>query len=240
MRLSIRLILTLALIVGLICGWGWTIRNHALARIDYQRKLAYCKEELSRAKEQLKDLRSERRSSRTRALGEVELEGANLAGMTISSDDNAFQGASFRKCDLHESFLRGGTSAFQHACFDEANLLSARLIADHAAFQLATFVKADLTRATLSGGAASFQGASFENAVMVEATCIGNFQGSNISGVKFQGANLTAIEADNLASCYFDVPPTYDKNTKFPKASTRATTGGDSMNSHSNAYIVRS
>jgi hypothetical protein len=38
----------------------------------------------------------------------------------------------------------------------------------------------------------------------------------NISGARFERADLSAIDADNLASCYFVEPPTYDDRTVFP------------------------
>jgi hypothetical protein len=45
----------------------------------------------------------------------------------------------------------------------------------------------------------------------------GDFRGSNFSGARLESADLSAITADNLASCYFKVPPTYDSRTRFPQ-----------------------
>ena len=70
--------------------------------------------------------------------------------------------------------------------------------------------------ATLIGGSASFQGASFEDATLIGAKLSGNFQEVNISGARFEAADLSAIARDDLASCYFKEPPTYDAGTKFP------------------------
>jgi uncharacterized protein YjbI with pentapeptide repeats len=70
--------------------------------------------------------------------------------------------------------------------------------------------------ATIVGGGASFQKATFEGAILIDATLSGNFQLVNISGARLEGADLSAIARDNLASCYFKDPPTYDARTKFP------------------------
>ena len=79
-----------------------------------------------------------------------------------------------------------------------------------------SFVEADLTGATLTGGGASFQNATFEKAILIGATLSGNFQLVNFSGARLEGADLSAIAGNNLASCYFKEPPTYDARTKFP------------------------
>jgi uncharacterized protein YjbI with pentapeptide repeats len=117
---------------------------------------------------------------------------------------------------LEKATLQGGVSSFQFACFDDANLSQASLTGGGASFQGSTFVKANLTGATLAGGPSSFQNASFEDAILVGATLVGSFQVANISGAKFQGADISAINCDDLASCYFDTPPSYNAETKFP------------------------
>ena len=178
--------------------------------------MEYAKEELDRAKDQLRDLRRGKLTDRTRSFWEAELEGSDLTGMAIASNSNAFQLASFRNCKLEFASLKGGTASFQSACFDEANLKGANLSGDTASFQGSTFVSADLTGATLTGGRGSFQGASFEDATMIDTKWVGNFQRVNINAVKLQGADLSAIDSNNLASCYFDLAPTYDAKTKFP------------------------
>jgi hypothetical protein len=76
--------------------------------------------------------------------------------------------------------------------------------------------EADLTGATLTGGGVSFQNATFEKAILIGATLPGNFQLVNFSGARLEGADLSAIAGNNLASCYFKEPPTYDARTKFP------------------------
>ncbi len=216
MKFSIRSLLIVVLIVGLICGLLSSWQTNQGIRKRYEQKLQYSKEELARLKDQLRDLQRGKRPDRTRLFWEAELEGSELVGITIASDSNAFQKASFRKCNLERANLTGGGAAFQSACFDEANLKGAKLVGEGSSFQRSSFVMADLTGATLSGGPASFQSASFEDAKLFNAKLIGNFQVANISGAQFQGADLSAIEADNLASCYFENPPTYNSQTKFP------------------------
>ena len=136
--------------------------------------------------------------------------------MTIASDRNAFQWASFRKCSLEGATLEGGVSSFQRARFDAAKLARASLKGSDCSFQMSTFVGADLTGATLIGGPSSFQGASFEDAILIDARLSGSFQSVNLSGAKFDAADLSAIAGDDLASCYLKNPPTYDARTKFP------------------------
>ena len=51
---------------------------------------------------------------------------------------------------------------------------------------------------------------------MVGARLSGSFQGANISGARLEGADLSAVDSDDLAICNFDKPPTYDEKTKFP------------------------
>jgi hypothetical protein len=70
-------------------------------------------------------------------------------------------------------------------------------------------------RATLTRGLASFQSASFEEAILVGATLSRTYERVNISGARLEAADLSAIAHDDLASCYFKEPPTYDARTKF-------------------------
>ncbi len=201
----------LVLLVGLFLGWGSSVRR---AR-RHANHLQYAERELQRARDQLRD-RDRAKQQDSREVWQVELDGASLRGVTISSPGNALQRASFRHCDLEDAILTGGASAFQLACFDNANLVNSRLTGGGASFQLATFVGADLTGATLTGGGSSFQIASFENARLVQAKLAGSFGSVNISGAHFEGADLSALDSESLASCYFKEPPTYDKRTRFP------------------------
>ncbi len=181
--------------------------------LSKQLRLQYAEEELERARDQLDQSRP--RPDKIRVLW-VDLAGANLRGVTIASVSNAFQRASFQSCDLQDATLEGGGAAFQFAQFDNASLANAKLTGGGASFQLATFVNADLTGAVLSGGGASFQRASFENATLVRARLIGDFQLANISNAHFEAADLSALDSDSLASCYFKEAPTYDEQTIFP------------------------
>lgn len=124
--------------------------------------------------------------------------------------------ASFRKCRLEGATLIGGGSSFQFARFDAAKLARACLKGGGASFQLSSFVGADLKGTTLVGVGSSFQLASFEDAILIGATLSGSFQVVNLSGARLEAADLSAIARDDLASCYFKEPPTYDARTDFP------------------------
>ena len=108
MRFSIRSLLAFVLIVGLTCGWFSASRSVHGIRKRYEQRLEYAKEELDRAKDQLRDLRRGKRTDRTRSFWGAELEGSDLTGMAIASNRNAFQLASFRNCSVpRETLLTG-------------------------------------------------------------------------------------------------------------------------------------
>ena len=222
-RFSIRGLFFLILLVALLLGWVSSEQRvkQEQQRADRERRmqeqrLRYAELEFERARDELRDQQRGPRPDRARSFWEADLEGSNLAGMTIASDSNAFQRASFRKCRLEGAKLEGGDASFQFARFDAAKLARAYLKGGVASFQESSFVGADLTGATLIGGSASFQNASFEEAILIGAKLSGNFQVVNISGARLEAADLSAIARDNLASCYFKEPPTYDARTKFP------------------------
>jgi type II secretory pathway pseudopilin PulG len=215
-RFSIRELVFLIILVALALGWATSQQRADRERRQQEQRLRYAEEELRRARDELQDQQRGQRPDRLRSFWEADLEGSNLAGMTIASNGNAFQRASFRKCRLEGATLAGGDSSFQLARFDAAKLARARLTGGGSSFQMSSFVGADLTGATLMGGGASFQNASFEDAILIGATLSGNFQAVNISGAKLEAADLSAIARDDLASCYFKDPPTYDARTKFP------------------------
>jgi uncharacterized protein YjbI with pentapeptide repeats len=202
--------------VAVLLGWVASEQRADRERRRQEQHLRYAYEELGRARDALQDQQRVQRPDRARSFWDADLEGSNLAGMTIASDSNAFQRASFRKCRLEGATLEGGGSSFQLARFDAAKLERANLKGGGASFQASSFVGADLTGATLTGGPVSFQGASFEDAILIGAKLSGNFQGVNISGARFEAADLSAITRDNLSSCYFKAPPSYDARTKFP------------------------
>lgn len=215
-QFSVRSLCLLILIVALGLGW-----HAAELRVDTVRRLhskrqEHAEQELYRARNALDKRQRGLQADRSRSFWEADLEGSNLKGMIIAAPGNAFQRASFRQCNLEDSALEGGAASFQFSLFDAANLARATLKGGPASFQGASFVDADLTGATLVGDSASFQQASFEDAILIKAKLSGNFQSANLSGARLQGADLSAIKADNLASSYFTVPPRYDAATKFP------------------------
>ena len=212
MRVFVFLLMLAALIFNLITFQQRVDRERRLLK----QQLRYAQQELGRARDELKDQLRGPQPDRLRSFWEADLEGSNLDGMTLASNSNAFQRASVRKCNLEGTTLEGGGASFQSARFDGAKLVRARLNGGAASFQGASFVGADLTAATLSGEGGSFQVATFEEAILIGAKLSGNFQSVNISGAKFEAADLSAIDRDHLASCYFKDPPTYDARTKFP------------------------
>jgi type II secretory pathway pseudopilin PulG len=215
-RVSIRGLLFLILLAALLFGWRASEQRAQRERRQQEHRLRYAEEELRRARDELQDQQRGPRPDGARSFWDADLEGSNLAGMTIASDQNAFQRASFRKCHLEGATLQGGAASFQLARFDAAKLARACLKGGASSFQASSFVGADLTGATLIGGSSSFQQASFEDAILIGAKLSGSFQLVNISGARFEGADLSAIAHDDLASCYFKDPPTYDAKTKFP------------------------
>jgi uncharacterized protein YjbI with pentapeptide repeats len=221
-RFTIASLLVLMLVVALLLGWRRSIetarqqladRDIHIAQQD--KALKFAEEELQRARDQMGDLRKAKRDA-TRVMYGSMFEGVTLAGATLASPENAFQRTSFAGSDLERATLQGGTASFQLASFDGAKLVGAKLRGDNASFQHATFVGADLTGADLAAGASSFQQASFENASLSGAKLAGSLQVANLSGVNFAEADLSALTADDLASCYFRDPPRYDDSTKFP------------------------
>jgi Pentapeptide repeats (8 copies) len=217
LKFSSRTLFGVVALVALISGWFSTWQKADRASRMHEQQLLYAEQELERARDQVRDLTRGKQPNPARSFWEAELEGSNLTGMTITSTENAFQRASFRNCGLEKATLKGGGASFQFACFDDADLAQATLIGGGASFQGSTFVRDELTGATLAGGPGSFQSVSFEDAILVGAKLEGSFQATNISGAKFEGADISAIGCDDLNSCYFKSPPTYNAATKFPK-----------------------
>lgn len=216
-RISIRGMITLICVMAVVLAWlGNEMRLDALIR-NYRRQAEYAMAELRRAQVELAQSQRAKRVDRSRPFWEMDLEGTKLAGMTLKIPANSFQRASFRKCDLRKATLEGGAAAFQLAKFDGARLSEAILTGGGASFQASTFVGADLSGAVLSGGSTSFQTASFESANLTGAKLSGSFQSANIDSARFEGADLSAIASQDLASCIFSNPPTYDDKTLFPQ-----------------------
>ena len=156
-RFSIRGLFFLILLVALALGWVSSQQSAERERRQQEQRLRYAEEELRRARDELRDQLRGPRPDRARSFWEADLEGSNLAGMTIASDGNAFQRASFRNCRLEGATLEGGVSSFQLARFDAAKLARASLKGGGASFQASSFVGADLTGATLIGGPLPFR-----------------------------------------------------------------------------------
>lgn len=214
-RFTLREFLMLMVLLATLLGWHSSNRRADTRLAEQANRSRYAELELERARSALKD-RDRPSRDKTRVLWRADLEGTQLRGLTIASSGNAFQRMSFADCDLENATLQGGSSAFQLARFDNAKLVNSKLTGGLASFQEATFVDADLTGAALTGGASSFQCSSFENALLVRACLVGSFQLVNISGAHFEGADLSALDSDSLASCYFKDAPVYDDQTKFP------------------------
>lgn len=216
LRFSSRGLFHFLLIAALFLGWLNSQLQVDRLRRQQEQRVQYAEEELERAREELRDQLREIPPDRQRSFWQADLERFDLSGMAIASSGNTCQRASFRECKLENATLEGGSSSFQFAKFDSSKLNHAKLTGGVASFQGATFVGADLTGAELTGGVCSFQSASFENAVLIGAKLSGCFQGVNFSGARFEGADLSAIDSDDLASCYFKIAPSFDVKTKFP------------------------
>lgn len=214
-RFTIRSLLIFTLLVALALGWHSSVQRAERMLALQAIRLRYADRELNRIQEEL-GFRDRATRGGPETLWDVQFDGARLQGISFSSPNNAFQRASFKDCDLQNATLEAGGAAFQRARFDGADLANAKLTGGGSSFQRATFVGADLTGAVLAGGGSSFQLSSFENASLVRARLAGSFQLSNISGARFEGADLSALDSDSLAGCYFQTPPSYDSGTRFP------------------------
>lgn len=219
LRLTPRLKLrtALALVGGVALATGWYASMERLRSRD-----AWLRQQLfnARYEAQAAAWRAEARADellygaeQKSAPPRVRFEGAKLPGVVITAGDGAFQRAVFDNADLSNGSLTAGVSSFQLASFNNAVLTGARLIGGGASFQLASFENADLENAVLRG---NLQSISLKNAKCIGATISGSFQGANIDGAQFQRADLSAVKTNDLASCYFDSPPAFDRATKFP------------------------
>lgn len=215
LQFTVRGLLVLMLLVALALAWRSSLERAERKMAEQENRLQFAEEELQRARDEL-FAQSRRARDNSRVLWAPDLEGINLRGVTIASQENAFQRAYFSHCNLENAVLQGGDSAFQQARFDGAKLIQAQLKGGNASFQSASFVSADLAGAVLEGVGSAFQRSSFENANLSAARLAGSFQVVNISGACFAGADLSALNSSDLASCYFKDPPIYDEQTRFP------------------------
>ncbi|TWT36663.1 Pentapeptide repeats (8 copies) [Posidoniimonas corsicana] len=218
-RFSLRSTLTGLLLVALLLGWRASLLREKSNAAKLMRENAHLRGELQnkvdRLEVQLDAYRDLREQSHP-----LSIDTRSLRGMQITSSGNIFQAAFICGFDLSGAQLTGGGSAFQLAHFDESNLAGATLAGGGGSFQEASFENADLTNATLTGGSASFQGASFSRANLtgarINVSATSAFQQVNLTAAQCQGADLSALDSQSLASCYFDDPPTYDGQTRFP------------------------
>ena len=156
-RVSIRRMISLILVVALLLGWYSSQRRIERERRWQEQRLRYAEEELRRAKDQLQDQQRGPRPYLLRSFWEADLEGSNLAGMTIASNDNAFQRASFL-----QMFTGGdvdwGVSSFQARPIRRREACQGALTGGGSSFQMSSFLLGPISRcATLMGGGASFQ-----------------------------------------------------------------------------------
>lgn len=242
MRFTVRETLLVMVIVALGFGWRRSAQEaDARSRRQMQRFIGLStQQDFGRRREETeRDRAWTAQQSKLRVLYGIDLKGASLRNVSIDAGQQAaFQKMVFDVCDLSGAMLvaggasfqearfegallggaklSGGASSFQLAIFDLADLSDARLEGN---FQAASFARATLTGAQLKGGGTAFQAANFAEADLRGANLIGggaSFQAMDIDGAQFEGADLSAIEPQNLASCHFETPPTYDDATKFP------------------------
>ena len=221
-QFTLRTILLVMVFIAL--GFCWYASHQAATRTiqDLRAQLQYAETALENGQDRsdFRQLMDKWKNTSSKGiLSHAELKAANLRGVSIDADASAFQGTIFSNCDLEGASLAGGLRSFQASRFDDSKLVDAELTGGGAAFQMSSFVNCDLTGATLTGGGASFQVSTFKDAKLIGARVIcsgASFQLVNIDGAEFQGADLSALDPDSLASCYFKKPPIYDGKTRFP------------------------
>ena len=226
LRFSLRTALVCTALIALTLGWYRTVKEARTRNARLERELTNAVAQIhlaeSRAAFQGGDRSNVKPTAKGGVLSGATLEGVNLRGIVIDGGSSAFQRTVFGHSDLSNVSLSGGAASFQAASFNHAILKNARLTGGGSSFQLATFEDADLSGAELTG---NLQGISLKHAVCVGTTIVGSFQGARIDAVQFQMADLTGINNRNLASCYFEDPPTYDAETTFPEGFDPAANG---------------
>jgi hypothetical protein len=216
LRFTLRTALTWFAFLALVIAWYTSMQRERVKHATLLRQLMNARMQVGLAESRAEiqsDLTTPQNPAVKEELSRAGMQGLNLHGAVIQAGTSAFQKAVFDNCDLTNASLNGGGASFQGASFNKAVLRNAKLTGGGSSFQLATFESADLSGAALTG---NLQGVSLKNARCVGTTIQGSFQGANIDATQFQDADLTAIESANLESCYFDAPPTYKANTRFP------------------------
>jgi uncharacterized protein YjbI with pentapeptide repeats len=219
-RFTIREVLLLTLLIAVAFGWQHSSERSARQLRDLQRRIMHAHTAILSDKMRENALPQNKQPASRKGVNQkfsdLTLDGVNLQGVSINGDDQLFQNATLVNCNLSGTTLAG---SFQCARFDGSNLAAAKLRGGGSSFQLSSFADVDLTDATLQGGGSSFQGSSFAGANLTNATilCSGaSFQAVKVDGAKFQGADLSRLDHGSLESCYFQAPPTYDDQTRFP------------------------
>lgn len=216
LRFNLRTVLVCIALIAFVVGWYTSMERERSrsARLVQQLINAQSQIRLAESRAEIQADASCSGNARTKGvLSRARFEGVNLHGAVVQGGASAFQRTVFDHSDLSNTSLTGGGASFQGASFNNAILRHAKLAGGGSSFQLATFESADLSGAVLTG---NLQGVSLRNAKCVGTTIDGSFQGANIDAALFQNADLSGIRSEDLASCYFDAPPTYDVNTKFP------------------------
>ena len=216
LRFRLRTVLVCMAFIALVVGWYTSMERERTRSARLLRQLMNAQSQIG-----LAESRAELQTNVTSGgnppakgvLSRARFEGVNLRDVVIQGSTSAFQKTVFDKSDLSNASLTGGGASFQGASFNKAILTNAKLVGAGSSFQLATFEGADLSGAALTG---NLQGVSLQNAKCIGARINGSFQGANIDAAQFQNADLSAIRGEDLASCYYKTPPTYDANTKFP------------------------
>jgi uncharacterized protein YjbI with pentapeptide repeats len=215
-RFKLSTVLTWMTIVALLIAWFTSLARERTRIAQLSQQLANAQLQVSTAEmrgEAQAELTAETQIKCDSVFAIPRLEGMDLRDLVIQGGGSAFQLMLFDNSNLTGTSLTGGESSFQEASFKKAILKNAKLVGGSASFQLAVFENADLSGATLAG---NLQAVSLKNAKCTGATIQGSFQGANIDGAQFESADLSGIRSDDLASCYFVTPPTFDAKTKFP------------------------
>jgi uncharacterized protein YjbI with pentapeptide repeats len=215
-RFKLSTVLTWMTIFALLIAWYRSLEDQRAATARLTQQLLNAQGQIMAAEQRGEaqvELHSGSERTRNRVFAIPKFEGVSLRDMVIQGGTSSFQLTSFDNSDLTGTSLTGGGASFQEASFKNTILRNAKLVGGASSFQLAVFENADLSGATLVG---NLQSLSLKNATCVSATIQGSFQGANIDGAQFEGADLTGIERSALSSCYFATPPSYDAKTKFP------------------------
>ncbi len=241
-QFTIRTMLFVTLLIALGMGWYSSMERarEKLRREGEERRKLY---RLMKDATNQYNLSLWRNKARERAESKQrEVAGVNLKDAKIEVGEFAFAETSFIDCSFRNAILRIDGGAFQGSQLDNTDLADVELTASGSTFQSASFVSADLSGAVITCSGASFQGASFANADLSGAVLttggtsfqgvsldgakltaarlefdVVSFQGANINGAQFQGADLSTADWRTLEGwCYFETPPSYDEETRFP------------------------